>query len=328
MTIAKLTIPWDTWKAIADEPRNANFGRYHVVDGEDERSAWCGNSIIQYRSHIDVDTLTDWNDNYLGDSTVAANDNDAIARLIGLHPPSPPLTEDDKPIVVMYPATEGFNTYLTGRGDDIAGGVRGKGTRLKFNWTAAEAGTGGTDPEKTIEIQFLEPVEAHDGRALFGATESEWNSGDDWVSFTARMPMTPHTAAAGDGWVNKVPTGLGFDIFVPAAGDGNANVNLDDAVPVPNKTKTGYWDVDHFSGAITPNVTGTGNCDLFQLEITSTLLNEVPIGEGHRTFDIDVYKSEWFHPNWFLGITAYKGTAGAGWLTAWMFLFRENTQVG
>ena len=243
-----------------------------------------------------------------------------------------PITDDNKPIVVMYPAQEGFTTFMTGRGDDVTNGNRGQGTQLHFDWTTGEIGT-----TKSVTLNFMEVVEVHDGRAIFGPTEAEWNSGDDWISFKAEMPATPYTdrTTEADGNANRVATGLGFNIIVPAADDGDTSIDIGDgtaadlgtAVPVPNSTNTGYWDADQRTGVITPNATGTGNMDLFDVQIEATMLNELPIGEGHRTFDIDVYKSEWLHPNWNLVLSAHKASAGAGWLRGWCFLFREKTQV-
>ncbi len=251
-----------------------------------------------------------------------------------------PETSDAKPIIVLYPAREGFNSFVTGRCDVITGTKsRGTGQRINFSWAAGEAGPGGTDKTKTVNLRFLEPVEVHDGRSIFGPTESVWNSGDDNLSITVTMDPCPHTSRTTelDGNANKVPSGLGFDIFVPAAGDGNAQLDLGDGtsadlgtvIPLADEEKTdGYWNTDFFTGVVTPAPNGDGNTTLMDLAWSSTFVNEVPIGEGHRTFDVDPSKSEWMHPAWKAEIEVTKETAGEGWLSGWLFIYREKTQKG
>lgn len=232
-----------------------------------------------------------------------------------------PETPDEKPIVVMYPAREGFNTFITGRGDDVGGGNRGQGQRIKFNFVTANL------PEtQSVDLQFMEPVEVHDGRAIFGPSGA-WDGGDDWLSIKVVIPATTYTdrTTEMDGNANKVPSGLGFDIFVPAAGDGNAE--LVTAVPVLNDSGTGFWNLDENSGAVTPNAEQKGNADLLDLEVGGTLIHEVPIGEGHGTFDIDAYKSEYIHPTWIVRVEAHKEANGDGWLAGWLFTFREKVTV-
>lgn len=316
-----LFIPYSTWSQVVDAN---SFKVYQegASAGASVRNVWAGNKVAVYRAFVDGADLADYQAKYENAGINVEGEDDALARIIGLGKVTPaPETPDKKPIVVMYPAREGFNTWLTGKGDDVVTPARGQGTKIKFSFTAGEVPI-----TKSIQLQFMEPIEVHDGRAIFGPTEGVWNSGDDWISLSVVIPVTPYTdrTVEADGNANKVPSGLDFDVFVPASGDGNTQLDMTAVCPVINETGTGYWDLDEFSGAVSPNVSGTGNADLLDLQVSGILLNEVPIGEGHRTFDIDVYKAEYVHQNWIVQIECHKETAGDGWLAGWLFCFREK----
>ena len=139
-----------------------------------------------------------------------------------------PSEADKKPVMVNSPATEGTFTWLTSRGDDLSpssGSGRGTGPQAFLSFD--EPGT------KEVEIQFIEPVELHDGHVSWRPT-SDWGFEDSW-SLSVRLPATTVTPnAENKGNCNKVDTGQGFSVIVPANGDGAYDVDLTKAVPIPD----------------------------------------------------------------------------------------------
>lgn len=251
------------------------------------------------------------------------------------------ISKDGRSIVTPFPARSGFNSYVTGQGDDVVTPSRADGQRVKLSWTAGEAGAAGTDKTKELELQFIEPVDFHDGQATWGPTTSVWNSGDDWFVIKVRIPACPSTDRSGtmDGNALKVATGLGYNIFVPANGDGDAELDLGDGtpadlgtvVPVVDEDKTtGYWHTDLFTGVVSPAIDGNGNTDLLDVAPPEPrFVNKAPIAHvGTGVWDVDPAKSEWIHPKWKVVIQAHKETEGAGWFGGWFFIYREKTWRG
>jgi hypothetical protein len=230
----------------------------------------------------------------------------------------PSLERDGKIIVTPFPASEGYKTWFTGAGDQLSPLVRGGGQRIKLAWDAAEP-----RGAKSIDLRFAEPVEMHDGGAHYVPVVN-WGV-DDLMTVKVVLPATV-TTASGAGNCNKVPSGLGYDIVVPAPGNGGFNVDLAvDAVPVPAKAKDGFWDVDYNTGIIKPSVTpGAAGYHLLALEVTATFLRNVPLGHSLGEYNIDAYKVEYIHPRWLIRITVDKQSAGAGDFAGWLLMFREN----
>lgn len=232
-----------------------------------------------------------------------------------------PVEEDGKQIVVISPATEGMRTWLTGRGDDIGAGPagRGKGTKLKVAFD-------GTDPlpaTKDVEVQFLEPVEVHDGQFNWDAAGFD---ADDYFSVSVVMPGSTPTNTPGTGNANEVPLGAGAVLYVPAAGDGSHTIDTEDwtkAVPVP-ANGAGYWDVDD-DGVITPSVTpGNAEFHLVNFESEAFLIVEIGMQNSLGLFDVDVYKTEWIHPSWRICLSVTKSSSGTGTASGWLLTFRKN----
>lgn len=232
-----------------------------------------------------------------------------------------PSEQDKKPIVTISPATEGFVTWITGAGDDS-----------NASWPASGRGTGqpfvlifsGSEVPctKTLEFDFIEPVEIHDGQVAW-KQPNNWSS-QDTFSLGLRIPSSSvslNTSSLGN--CNKVPVGPGMNIIVPAAGDGQ--YDLIEACPVQDKQGQGaYWDNDYNSGVVTPNpVPGAGKWNLFDFEVTGWLIKNIPMTHPMGVFDIDVYKTEYFHPSWYLMWAVTKNTPGDGEVSGWIFCFRR-----
>lgn len=244
----------------------------------------------------------------------------AGVRVTTLDAPKEP---DNKPVVTISPATQGFVTWICGAGDDAnptppASG-RGTGTPFLLEFSAEEV-----PATKTLEFDFTEPVEVHDGQVSWKET-SNWGAGDTF-SLGLRIPATPTTPnAGGTGNCNKVEIAPGMNIIVPAAGDGAFDLDLTDASPVEDKAgQGGYWNNDYNTGAVTPNpIPGAGRWNLFDFDVTGWLIKGIRLTHPMGVFDIDVYKTEYFHPAWYLRWEVTKNTPGAGSISGWIFCFRR-----
>ena len=229
----------------------------------------------------------------------------------------PALEKDGKLLVTPYPATEGYKTWFTGAGDQFTPTiVRGGGTRMKLQWDAVEA-----RGAKHVDVQFAEPVEMHDGSAQYTPIPN-WGV-DDLMTVRVVMPATA-TTVSGSGNCNRVPTGLGYDLLVPAPGDGGHEVDLATAVPVPDVNNQGFWNVDHDSGVIIPGAPGASGFHLLSVEVVANYLRNVALGHPLGIFEIDAYKAEWVHPRWIIRISVDKQSAEAGNFTAWLLCYRKN----
>lgn len=271
------------------------------------------------------------------DGLVAAHDGNPLpdsaytstgAPIVHIDAPSEP---DGKPVVVMSPSTEGWMTFFTGAGDDKANPPgRGTGQKLVVTWDGTETGSALT---KTVEVEFSEPVEVHDGQFFYptgAATDPTWSHASRW-SFSVIMPATPTPPAAAPvntGNCNSVPTGLGYNILVPAAGDGALELDLATAVPVP-ASGGGYWNADHETGAITPSTT-PGKADwhiLDNVPVESFFMRNMPMGNPRGMFDIDTYKAEWISERWKLKLSVSRNETNntiATWAAGWLMFFRER----
>jgi len=243
----------------------------------------------------------------------------ATSELVKLDAPT---EADGKPTIVIAPNTQGYMTFFTGAGDDPApeapASGRGTGTPIGLDFAGPET--------QTVEIQFVEPVEMHDGQ-LWYTPVANWAK-EDKYNFSAVFPAAALTPNAGAGDCNLVPVGAGINIVVPAAGDGSHDVDLalSKAAPVWANS-AGYWDVlDLKTGAVTPSTTpGAAQWNLFDFEIESFFLRNMPMGHPLGVFDIDTYKAEWISPAWKLRLKVVKVSANAGEVAGWLMLFRENS---
>lgn len=236
-----------------------------------------------------------------------------------------PQEHDKRPVVVMSPSTEGWMTWFSGAGDDPAptppASGRGQGQQLIVEWATADA----LPSTKQVEIRFIEPVEIHDGEMLY--PPGQWGPKSRW-DFSVRMPATTTTPNAGLGNCNLVDVG-GFNLIVPAAGDGSHDVDLAQAVPVPASAGTGYWDADRNTGAVSPSATpGSASWALFDVEIKSYFMRNMPLGSPRGIFEIDTYKAEWISERWYLTLEVLRDAAEAQadtYVAAWLMFFREKS---
>lgn len=272
------------------------------------------------------------------DAVVAAHDGEPIsvdppvnkdgAPIVALDAPTDP--RDKKPVFVMSPATDGYLTWIIGTGDNPNATPpdtgRGTGDAYRLDFTAQEMiDAGGSEVVKTSEYEFIEPVEIHDGQVVWSPVEN-WGA-DDRFSLGSRVPANvavPNGSNTGN--CNLVATLAGYNVIIPAAGDGTHDVDLSAAAPVP-AGGFGYWDNDYDTGTVTPSATpGGADWHLLDVNVYSWLIRNVLLNHPLGVFDIDVYKTEYFHPSWRLFWEVRKKTSGQGTITGWIFCFRKQVQ--
>lgn len=233
-----------------------------------------------------------------------------------------PHERDKKPVMVMSPATEGWNTWIVGAGDDLETGVRGGGDQFILDFE-----DGYLPQTKIIDFEFTENLEIHDGQLSWEPPE-KWSRLDKF-SLGVYIPPTPTTFnPLGTGNCNiineqGISGQLDSYIIIPAAGDGYYDLDLDEAIPVP-ATGAGFWNCDYDSGDVTYGQMGS-NYHLLAVSVQSWLMRNIIMSHPGGWFDIDVYKTEWFHKRWKLRWEVYKATPGDGGISGWVLVFRQNT---
>lgn len=238
-----------------------------------------------------------------------------------------PVEPDGKPLVLTTPARLGWNTFFTSKGDDnsVPGFPgRGEGSAFHLHFDANETGT------KSVDVQFAEPVEVHDGEVHWYPPNTGFSFGD-FFTFRALIPATPVVANPGAGNVMLVPFYEFGNVLIPVPGIGDADLDLADAVPIPagvdeNGEYTGYWDLTPDTGEIrVADVPGKGQWNLVDFTITVNLIKNVGLGNPRGVFDVNVYKTEYFHPKWSLRLEATRNQANApaADLGGWIMLFRK-----
>ena len=284
-----------------------------------------------------IDTLGDACDIWFKDS-LSAGDETILDGIVAVHSGEPlpssvspvtltspsghPITTpQDRLLVVNFPADFGANLWLTGRGDDVANSKRGDGTALSMTFADVSRPT----PEvQSLDIEFMEQVQLHDGQ-LFVGDPSTWDVGDEWT-FGVYIPETVATPAPGnDGNCNLVDAG-GFNVIVPAAGDGTHNVDLATAVPVPDAS--GYWDYDYSTNVLTASESpGQAAFVLLDVPVQAYMQKSVPVPfHPMGVFDFDAYDAQRISPRWKLRLSVKKVSNGPGKLAGWIVVFRaQNT---
>lgn len=140
----------------------------------------------------------------------------------------------------------------------------------------------------------------------------EWEGGSFGSQLEFEIWTTASTtkapAVANQGNCNRVATGLGFDIIVPAAGNGA--YDLDSACPVPayaNETEeqTGYWECEDLwigRGTMSPGVPQHAKYNLFTAPLEAAHLCRLHLmkDSGSRDVVLPNIKPKWLLPHWRL----------------------------
>ena len=125
---------------------------------------------------------------------------------------------DQKPVFVLSPSPEGWMTYFVGRGDDASAtppaSGRGTGDPIRIEFLTSDQ----YPSDKIAEWNYIEPTYVHDGQLTWKKTDDF--SADDHFSLCVRIPANvPAVNGSNTGNCNLVPTGLGYNVIVTAAGN-------------------------------------------------------------------------------------------------------------
>lgn len=143
------------------------------------------------------------------------------------HKSAPLKSSDNRQVVLPTIFAPAMTEYLTGSGD--SGSVRGGGTL--FTHTSEVEGS--TD----FEFDFLDFISIAGGLVTCVGAEP-----GDYISFEILAPATVVVPnGSNEGNCDLVDLG-GYNLIVPAAGDGTHDVDLSVATPVPAPDLDGYWD--------------------------------------------------------------------------------------
>ncbi len=228
---------------------------------------------------------------------------DNYASLVNL--PLQPRSEDGR--ILMQPVTldKGIWHWFCGAGDDPVAGKAGGQTFMLSSAAAHEV--------VTASWHFNDWVALSGGVARYRGA----NLGDV-CNFTMYAPASVATPnETGTGNCNKVPTGLGFNVIVPAAGDGAFDVDLEnDVTPIPNEGKGGLWDwswPDEGRGTFLPAPGHfpfmVGHYDFYDVPIPMIrFIANVPLlGQGQLEFNPQNPHPTYILPHWQMVCTLTRG---------------------
>lgn len=185
--------------------------------------------------------------------------------------------------------------------------------------------------DSEMDLRFI------DGVYIAGGHIS-WTGGDPGAyiymelrsdASTVKAPQTP-----GEGNCNLVATGLGFNMIVPAAGNGQ--YDLDYAAPVPayhpeTNAKTGYWEYSEpwiGKGTVSAGVAQHSKYNLYDegLELNHFAKILLLTNEGTRDMFIPAMKPKWLLPEWYLRIELHNANNAKNLHVAWdLLLGRRKT---
>lgn len=290
-------------------------------------------------------------------ATLPAEDQTTLNAVVASHDGVPPektesvhvenfQAEDDQKIaVVPIAATEGFNTWITSRGDEgtptpPATG-RGTGQQILID-TFLSSDDPVTYPKTQQQlVQFSEPMEMHDGKVMWGrqdmADTPEFTY-KDYFSVGISMPATPYTAApGGDGNADTEPVAPSAYALKPAANGNDGFQTIDLAQGVPIQVGAGHphaaWVVDRLTGAISAPTADTAPAAIkwamYSFPNQGWIIRCVTMANKLQMFDIDAnVKVEYVHPSWQLifEVTKVDKPAADCFVTGWLLGFRTTPQ--
>ena len=158
----------------------------------------------------------------------------------------------------LFPAT--VQLTIIGAGDDP---VNGNGMGTPFYHTSSD----GYLTQHTITWTHNDYLYLAGGQVSYSGAVL-----GDYIDYYIMAPATTVTTVSGTGNVNLV--GPGNVLIVPGANTNN-QIDLTQAVPVPNLTMTGFWDWTPPTngigkGTIVPNLSQKGGYDLYTIQLQLT----------------------------------------------------------
>ena len=244
-----LYVKYSLWKSIV---QNGSIPVYEKTISSTQVQVWAGERDVCYRSDIKDADYSDYISTFSNIYYVDSED-EALANIIGLSTTTIPRTEDGRQVVLTAQFQQNIDPYFAGCDDD--------GNLFLINWTI---------PPLFAEDKFME-WSFHDWLYISRAAITYRNASiGDYVSSKVIAKATNVTSnGGGTGNCNKVPSGLGFNIIVPATGNGAWDVLPQDMIPVPSLIPgQGYWswdEPDTGKGTVSPQP--GGNYNLYDADI-------------------------------------------------------------
>lgn len=206
---------------------------------------------------------------------------------------SGPRSPDGRSILMFTRFREDVDPYFPGAGD----GPEGIGTGPDFivGWDA--------DPGEASDLYvtwvFNDWVDVSSGGFTWKGCEAQ-----DWFTMRIYAPASVTTVAdpPNTGNVNLVDVG-GFNIIIPAAGNGTHNIEEAGKVPVTSLEDTGYWKWDYpdtGKGTVAPSESpGKAHFNLFDvdLDLVYWLRRFHLLGDGHHLLNPET-KARSILPHW------------------------------
>lgn len=215
-----------------------------------------------------------------------------------------PKTDDGKTYVSpnMFPLDSVTN--FCGVGDNIETGIIGEGNTIGI--FSSSLGY------STQEFQFAEQSYLAGGQVFFKNGEF-----GDHVSFLVYASATQGTQAQESSFA-KYSVASGVNIYIPYQNGGwnldltetlNSNVGFSKVTPVPAQSN-GYFDIDSNGEFLTVNQNGTGEYNLFDIDIPlNEFVTKLPlIGEGNISLTVPAVKPMKMLPHWRYKITLYNSS--------------------
>jgi len=215
---------------------------------------------------------------------------------------SPPVAFDGKPLVTTNALPEWCILNMAGAGDLVTE----IGGNNKFLLECDDP-----DNDVDLEFAFIDAVYVTSGVGLIENAKL-----GDYIDFQVHAASSTVTEnGGGTGNCNSVPTGLGFNIIVPAPGNGGHDIDLvDDANIVLAPDNDGWWDWDfpHIGrGTVTPNYEQKGHYNLFPVGMNlASFATKVPLlGSNVLNFGIQNVRAKMIPPHWHWHVTLHSHTA-------------------
>ena len=233
-----------------------------------------------------------------------------------------PKSDDGKIYVAPNIFPIGVLTNFCGVSDDIENGIAGGGDLLLL--ASSSAG------ETNKYFRYIEWTYLAGGHVMFTGADF-----GDWCSFLVYCPPTDGASNPGNGMYNKYPVKSGVNMYIPANGDGNWDLNLKEkenpnvrftkVKPVP-ATGTGFFDWDENTEDVTLNPSGNGGYNLFDVAIPlSEFVSKIPLlGDDSISLIVPAIKPIRILAHWGYKVTLYNSSNKYLKLAALFYRAKQN----
>lgn len=235
-----------------------------------------------------------------------------------------PVAADGKPFVLpnIFPGEVLLN--FAGACDNTSTGRRLEGPMFAMSVAPSSS--------EDFDITLL------DGVFLAGGN-LQWTGGhlgsEVYLKLLAPASTVKAPTVEGQGNCNLIPTGLGFNMIVPAAGNGQYDVDY--AVPIPayneeTNQQTGFWRYTEpwvGKGTVWPGAPGNSKYNLFDapLELAHMARVALLLPSGQRDMIAPAIKPKWVLPEWTMCITVVNASSDTTLTAAWDLLLARVKSV-